>query len=234
MKQTKEFVTRAPAWLVVAFLLWPVPALADSSPLPPCTAGGPPPYPIFGNPPYVRNWSESDLSAGWTPPACVAWASQHFTLLTALAASFPFEGQVDELLMRFGAVSAWRGTRYWSVTDHRWEILITDSAAVEASDRNRRRADFSVAELKAGQDLYFVQQDNRSSGEVTYRMRIEDARPERFAITIENVSAVSLFLFTLFEPGDLEATYIVQRLSPTSWGYYSLSGVRENGLLPGS
>jgi hypothetical protein len=65
-------------------------------------------------------------------------------------------------------------------------------------------------------------------------MRIEDAGPDRFAITMENVSTVSLFLFTLFEPGDLEATYIVQRLSPTSWGYYSLSGVRENGLLPGS
>lgn len=127
-----------------------------------------------------------------------------------------------------------RGTRYWSITDHRWETLITDSAAVEASNRDRRRADFSVAELKAGQDLYFVQQDNRSSGEVTYRMRIEDAGPDRFAITMENVSTASLFLFTLFEPGDLEATHIVQRLSPTSWGYYSLSGVRESGLLPGS
>jgi hypothetical protein len=136
--------------------------------------------------------------------------------------------------MRFGAISAWRGIRYWSITDHRWEILITDSAAVDASDRNRRRADFSVVELKAGQDLYFVQQDNRSSGEVTYRLRIEDAGPDRFAVTMENVTPVSLFLFTLFEPGDIEATYIAQRLSPTSWGYYSLSGVRENGLMPGS
>jgi hypothetical protein len=232
LKRTKPGTSWA--WLALSVLLWPAIAVADGGPLPPCTAGGPPPYPIFGNPPYVRNWSEGDLPAGWTPPACVAWASQHFTLLTALAASFPFEGQADELLMRFGAMSAWRGTRYWSITDHRWETLITDSAAVEASDRERHRADFSLAEMKAGQDLYFVQQDNRSSGAVTYRMRIDDAGPDRIAVTMENVSPVSLFLFTLFEPGDIEATYIAQRLSPTSWGYYSLSAARENGLMPGS
>jgi len=234
LKRTKEPVTGVLfAWLVVPFLLWPMAALADSGPLPPCKAGASPPYPSFAGPPIFRNWSEGDLPTGWAAPACVAWASQHFTLLTALAASFRFEGQADDLLMRFGAVSAWRGTRYWSITDHRWQTLITDSAAVEASDGKRRRADFSVAELRVGKDLYFVQQDNRSSGEVTYRMRVAESGPDRIAITIENVSPVSLFIFTLFEPGDLESTYFLQRLSPTTWGYYSLSGVRENSVLPG-
>jgi hypothetical protein len=233
LKKTTELVSSAvTAWFIASLLLWPTSALADGGPLPPCEAGASATYPTFGNPPNVRNWRAGDLSMDWKPPACVAWASQHFTLLTAIAASFEFAGQADDLLARFGALSAWRGTRYWSITDHRWETLIIDSAAVDAANR-KRRVDFSSAELKAGRAFYFVQQDNRSSGEVTYRMRVDAAGSDRIVITIDNVSTVSLLVFSLFEPGDLESTYIIRRLSPTSWGYYSLSGVRESGFLPG-
>jgi hypothetical protein len=158
---------------------------------------------------------------------CIRWAAQHFTLLTALAGKFHFEGDADTLLARFGDISAWRGIQYWSVSDSRFLTLITDSAAVAASDGAHRRADFSIGEMKSGVDLYFVQKDNRSSGEVTYRMRVEESASNRFVIAIENVSTIWFLILPVFGPGDVKATYVVERLEPTDWGYYSLSGVKE-------
>jgi hypothetical protein len=90
-----------------------------------------------------------------------------------------------------------------------------------------------VDELKSGRDLYFVQRDNRSSGDVIYRMRVEELSVDRFVITIENVSTVWLLVFPIFAAGDLESTYILQRLSPNVWGYYSLWGVRAGQIADG-
>jgi hypothetical protein len=56
-----------------------------------------------------------------------------------------------------------------------------------------------------------------------------ESGPDRFTIDIENVSSVWLFVFPIFGPGDLVSTYVVERLSPPVWGYYSLWGVRNSG-----
>jgi len=184
--------------------------------------------PSYGDPPNVRSWKGQDLT-GWTPPTCARWATARFDRLTAVAGSFRFAGQADDLLGRFAAISRWRGIEYWSITDGSWETLITDSAAVADETGENRRADFTVAELKSGKPLYFVQSDNRSSGGVIYRMSVVESGPDRFTIEIENVSSIWLFVFPIFGPGDLVSTYVVERLSPTVWGYYSLWGVRNSG-----
>jgi hypothetical protein len=220
--------------LALLILAWPAIAYSGTGPIAPCGSDRPAPYPAFADSPKARNWRAVDIAAGWAPAACIGWASQPFTVLTALAGHFRFDGSVDDLLARFGAQSSWSGMKYWSVTDGRWETLITDAAALDSSNPQRRRTDFSLPELKSGADLYFLQKDNRSSDAVTYRMRVTTVRPNRLVVTIENVSAVSLFIFTLFDPGDLESTYIFERLAPTNWGYYSLSGARESAAVIGN
>jgi hypothetical protein len=155
-------------------------------------------------------------------------------VLTALAGTFKFAGTADDLLLRFGALSAWRGIQYWSVTDGRWDTLIADAAALDGSSAARRRADFTLGELKSGANLYFLQQDNRSSNAVTYRMKVEALDANRLIITVENVSAVSVFIFTAYDAGDLKSTYVFERLSPAVWGYYSLSGAREGLAFVGN
>jgi hypothetical protein len=112
------------------------------------------------------------------------------------------------------------------VTDARWEVSIREASAVGDADQRRRRGDFSLAELQSGRDLYFEQKDNRSSGQVVYRVRVEVLDRDRVEIAIGNVTDVSLLLFTLFDPGDLRSLYIMERLSPRVWGFYSLTGVR--------
>jgi hypothetical protein len=164
----------------------------------------------------------------------VAWASQRFTVLTALAGSFRFAGTADDLLLRFGALSAWRGIQYWSVTDGRWDTLIADATALEGSSPARRRSDFTLRELKSGANLYFLQRDNRSADAVIYRMRVEAIDTDRLIVSVENVSAVSVFIFTAFDAGDLKSTYVFERLSSAVWGYYSLSGAREGLALIGN
>jgi hypothetical protein len=64
------------------------------------------------------------------------------------------------------------------VTDNTWRVLITDAAAL-CPDTHRRRADFTAAELKGGSDVFFVQDDSRSSGSVVYRLRTLEASADR-------------------------------------------------------
>jgi hypothetical protein len=219
--------------VLVLVLVWRDFAYAADGPVPPCAMEGPSINPPFADPPNAGNWHPRDL-AGWAPPACIAWASQRFTVLTVLSAIFRFAGNVDDLLAGFGALSAWKGIQYWSVTDGRWDTLITDSFAIDDPSRRQRRPDFTPAELKSGADFYFLQQDNRTSRAVVYRMKVEAAGPNRLVVTVENVSAVSMFLFTLFGSGDLKSTYIFETLSPGIWGYYSLSGTREGAAVIGN
>ena len=204
---------------------------AADGPIAPCAPDAVSSIPAFGDPPNARNWHPRDIATTWSAPACMTWAAQPFTVLTALAGSFKFDGTANDLLRRFGAISAWRGIQYWSVTDGRWDILIADATALDGTDPRSRRADFTLSELKPGAPLYFAQQDNRSSGAVVYRMSVDAIRPDRLVITAENISPVSVFIFTIFDVGDLKSTYIFQRLSPTLWGYYSLSGAREGAAL---
>lgn len=207
------------------------PAVA-APPSPPCGTSPLPAYAAPGAKPAVAVWHRADL-AGWRPPACLGWSAKAPDLLVALAGSFRDPDGLPDLLQRFGAQSRWRGLRYWSDTEQRWETLITDAAALRGPDSGSRRADFSARELLAGEPLYVAQSDNRSSNAVVYRLQLRDGAPDRLVVTIENVSSVWLVLLPLFGPGDLSSIYFLDRLGPGLWGYYGLSAVRGGLIGPG-
>jgi hypothetical protein len=220
-------------WLLLALLLWAGAGEAATGKSPPCGDPQFPPHPPTGAPVNVLTWREGEPIGGFGFANCGLSASWGSTLLVGLAGSFPFDGKASDLLARFGAVSSLRGVQYWSATDHRWETLITDASAVDGTKEERARPDFSLAEMKAGRDLYFEQRDNRSSRRVIYRMKLRESGDQRFVLTIDNLTEVRLFLFPLFAPGDLQSLYVLERLGPGRWGYYSLTGVREGFLSMG-
>lgn len=191
--------------------------------LPPCRGVSHPASPGPGAPPQVQVWNSGELPAAWRPPACTGWTTRSFKMLIALAGSFRHDGDAEALLGRFGAVSILTEIRYWSVSDSAWRPLVTEATALSAPDPDRRRADFTAAEMAAGDDLFFAQSDNRSSNEVVYRLRVLEMRPGRLVIQAENVSAVRLLLLSLFEPGDIQIVYFLERRSPGVWDYYSLT-----------
>ncbi len=201
---------------------------AAEGPLPPCAGVAPvPSYSAPGASPNIHVWTSAKLG-GWTPSACTGFTAKGDGVLVAVAGSFLFNGSADALLARFGAVSALKGVKYWSVTEGAWRNLITKATALQGPDIHRPRTDFTNAEMRSGADLYFAQSDNRAGGDVVYRMRVLEFAPDRFVVAIENVSPVSRYLVTLFNPGDLYAVHFLERRGPKVWGYYGMAWAGES------
>jgi hypothetical protein len=211
-------------------LSWPNIGLAQVGAQPPCGITPQPAYARPGDDPALLIWS---AAAKWVPPACTGWRPEGSEVGAALAGSFRFGGSTADLAARFGAVSTLRGIRYWSVSDRSWKTLIESAAAVDNPDRRTQRRDFSVAEMTSGNVLYFVQRDNRSSGDVLYAMHVREVGPDRLRIDIENASTVKAYMFTLYKPGELQSSFFINRLAPDIWGFYSLSrSLNTPSLLP--
>ncbi len=88
--------------------------------------------------------------------------------------------------------------RYWSTTHQQWQTLIVSANASTGAQPGHHREDFTPAELTAGKVLYLEQVDNLS-GTAIYRMRIDEASPNRLVFDVENVSTMRYFLVTLFQ-----------------------------------
>ena len=86
--------------------------------------------------------------------------------------------------------------------------------------------------MRSYKELYFMQDDSRSSGEIVYRMSVRENGPTRLVIEVENVTPVRVLLMTLFHPGDLQFVYFLERQAPDIWGIYSLSRTREGSNIP--
>ena len=222
------------AWraLILGTLLFcPVTVGALDHPSPPCGVPAQPSYASPGGPPNVRVFSGAAAGVRWAPPACTGWKDHGFRVLVALAGSVRTDGGADGLLRRFGAISEFQGIRYWSASDKRWRVLITDASALDDPDATRRRRDFTAAEMRSYKELYFMQDDSRSSGKIVYRMRVRENGPTRLVIEIDNVTPIRVLLMTLFHPGDLQFVYFLERQAPDIWGIYSLSRTREGSNI---
>ena len=193
----------------------------------PC-AGGAAAYPAPGAAPAVSVWHDSDLTAAhWQPPACLGWAAaSRSKLLVALSGSFRFDGSMDNLLARVGAISALPKVQYWSTTDKKWRPLAKEASALRGPDAKSRRGDFSAAELVKNATLYSWEDDSRT-GEIVYRLRVDESTPERAVLASENITPVRQFFLTLFRPGALQSVMFIQRLSPGVFGVTTLSRTGE-------
>src|SRR4051812_35276165 len=84
---------------------------AQAYPVPPCGSAAQPTYSQPGQQPNVSAWAKGQLT-DWTPPACVGQRAENREIVLALSGSFTHEGTSEDLLARFGRLSALRGVRY--------------------------------------------------------------------------------------------------------------------------
>jgi hypothetical protein len=199
----------------------------DAQPQMPCDgAAAAPAYAPAGADPAMQTWS----GIAWHAPSCLGWPASHYRFVIAVAGRFD-AGTDEALRRRLGAISAMKGLRYWSVTEGGLRVLIKDAAALARAD-GARREDFTPAEIRAGAVLYFLEEDNRSSEPVTYRMRILEATAERIVADTENVTPIKAFV-TLFPPGTFRAAYVMTRVDARSWELYALSAAtdRASGMV---
>jgi hypothetical protein len=211
----------------IALLLVFTPAVVVAGadgPTPPCgISASSLTYPPIGVPPTIEIWHGTDLErAGWRPPACSGWPHlSRSKLVLAFAGSFRFDGTVDALLTRIGAVSTLSDTLYWSITDQAWRPLSVGTAALSRPDASSRRPDFTAAEMAVGRELFYWQNDSRS-GEIVYRMQVLERSAGRAVIATDNLTSVRFFMIPLFAPGALQSVEYIEQLSPARWGVYIL------------
>ena len=71
-------------------------------------------------------------------------------------------------------------------------------------------------------------------------MRVGESGPGRLIIHMENLSRIGVLLLTLFNPGDLQSVYFLDRLSPpglgilqpvTGWHFRQRAERKPHGLI---
>jgi hypothetical protein len=197
-----------------------------AGPQPPCAASGS--YPALDASPVIGIWHGKELEHGnWQPPLCTGWpANSRSKLLITLTGSFHFNGTMEALLARVGAISSLRTIRYWSVTEKEWGPMAYDASALSDGSPQSRRNDFSGADFVKGADLYYWENDTRM-GETVYRLHIHESSPERVMISSDNITPIKRFFFTLFKPDSLQSLLFIQRLSPGIFGVYIMNRAGE-------
>jgi len=215
------------SWIVrisfVVVLLSPISAAAIElvSPCPPAPASV---FPALDAPPVIGVWHEKELlQANWNPPSCTGWSSAaHSRLLVTLAGQFRFNGTLNNLLDRIGAISSMREIRYWSADDKAWRPLVSDASALTSPSPASRRADFDASDLTNGAQLYYSEKDSRNR-ETVYRLSVHAESPECFILTNENITPIRRFVFTIFKPSTLQSVVVLRRLSINIFGVYMLN-----------
>jgi hypothetical protein len=209
-------------------------AAADTGPQPPCGGDTFPAYPEVDSPPAVKVWDRAELGGNWAPPACTGWSELGFSTLVATAARFHHSGGEETLLHRVAAISELSGMRYWSTTHKRWQTLIPSAWAVTAPAGDKRREDFAASEMIEGRTLYFHQEDNLS-GKAIYQMRVIKVSADKLVVSVENLTTMRFLFMPLFQPGEMQSIYFLDRESQDVWRYYSLvrMGKKASSLTAG-
>jgi hypothetical protein len=183
----------------------------------------------LGAPPAVKIWHPRDATpAPWDPRTCVDAAPAGAPrLAVALSGGFAFDGTLDALLARIGAVSTWPSLRYWSVTSRRWRPLVRDAFALSGAEVSRRRPDFTAAELRREEGVYYAQQENGSSTALVYRLRVWQRGPTEAVIEMANVSPIHYGVLTLFDPGALQLVVSIREVRRGAWDLHILTRVDQ-------
>ena len=156
----------------------------------------------------------------WQPPSCTGWpAESRSKLIVTVTGSFHFDGGMDALLTKVGAISTLKEIFYWSAIDKKWGHLANDASALSDANAMDRRRDFAASDFVKGTDLYYWE-DCESTGPTVYRLKVFESTPQRLVISSDNVTTVHKFIFTLFKPGALQSVLFIQQLSPETFGVY--------------
>lgn len=191
-----------------------------------CGQAPAPAYPASDRAPLVHCWLAEGRQDG-PAPDCTGLRGREPELLVRVIGSYAAAGDLAGQLLRLGAVSALKGMGYWSFSDRKRMQLINEAYAVDSPVQLRPRPDFSLVELQRGDELYFVQRDNRSSALVPYGLRLLSTGPDTALLRVENVGVIKMMGLTLMAPRDVQWALTLERLPAGRFGYRSLLAVQR-------
>jgi hypothetical protein len=188
-----------------------------------------PTYPPLDAPPNAQA-SHFDAAAPLSGSDCftgnssgATWITVASTLRTALSQS--------ELIERFGAISQLLDVQYWSTLEHAWRPLVSAAFAVDSSDLDKPRTDYSVAELSTGSDRYYRVTDTRSGNAVHYSLQLWPSSHRRVIVETTNIEPIKKWGITLYAPRGLSTLYLLHERSPGVWSYYSITRAIPQSFL---
>jgi hypothetical protein len=137
----------------------------------------------------------------------------------------------ETFIGRFGAISELLTVQYWSTTDQKWRPLVSKASAIDGPKSTQPRADYSAAELAAGDGRYYLITDSRSGHATAYRLRLRQIQPGRVVVETSNVSAIKEWGVTIYAANGLDTWYFLNERSPGVWAYYSITRVIPASLF---
>ena len=219
-------------WLPLAFALTSGVAMASDLPAEPACMrnGAPPVYAPLNAPPIARAMR---VSAGGIPPAgasCFEKSDSAATWIT-VASIVRTSNSQNAFIARLGAISTLAAVQYWSTTEQKWRPMVTSASAITSARSRLPRADYSLADLVAGEDRYYSVTDSRSGRAVAYRLRLLQSQPTGLLVETANVDAIRQWGITVYAPGGLHTLYFLKKQSPDVWDYYSVTRVLPDTFL---
>lgn len=194
-----------------------------------CGKAPPPAYPAVDKPAIVQSWLRGGRQDG-VAPDCSGLRGADFELVVRVTARFASPLDLATMLYRLGKVSALKGMPYWSYTEKKRQLLIRESYAIDHPDSMHQRPDFSLAELRSGTALFFVQSDNRASTLVPYSLQLLSGGPDRLVLRVENVGDLRYMGLKVVAAHEMQWVMALEPLGPGEWGYRSLLGICHLGV----
>lgn len=228
MKRPAVLLLALHALAALSWILAPANALAQSGfegfeLRPPCEGTSAPAYGKPGGPPAIMVWPESSLNkSAWAAAPCLHWGGGKMRLAVALAATLNATS-LDELLVRFGALSRYKSIRFWSVMYETWDDFVDSSGFVDGPEGQQVLPDYAPADYVTGRDFYYFEASR--AGRTIHRMTVRKRSPDRIEIATENITPIRFAMATLFEPGALQSVTFFDRRSSSEWGYFQTIGV---------
>ena len=202
---------------------------AAGEPRPPCDAAPDPAHAPVGAPAAVRIWRAGELVAPWVPPGCLRWRTRGFAVLIAVSGRMAANDGHRRMIRRLTDTAGLSAVRYWSFTRKRWRPLFLEVVALEGPDPARRRADFTVDDIRAGRDYFLWQKENSLATGMIFRNRALEISENRLVLQQENVSPSYIAFLKVLGRRELETVAFIDRERGDVWRYYSLSRVGHDG-----
>jgi hypothetical protein len=193
---------------------------------PPCEGPPHPAYAQTGGPPLIASWNEDDLNkAAWQFSPCLHWTDGRTRMATALAAAV-HAPSLDHLLVRYGALSQYKGIRFWSTMHQSWEPFVTQAGFTDGPEARYIVPDLKPEDFVTGRQFYYYEIDPRT-GRTIHHLTVQQRTADRVELATENLTPIKYSMFTVFEAHALRSATFIERRGVGEWGYYQTIGVGE-------
>ncbi len=179
-------------------------------------------YPPVDEAPAINVHYYDALGPQWAPAACAGWRTAKVAFLITTAGKFHHAGGVEEIAARLGAISSYHDILYWSHRRQEWRPLMPEAFALAGPDPEKKRDDFTAAEMLGGDPHYFWQS---ASGKFAYRVQVREGDANRLVIEMENITGFQMLFLPVFRPGDARMLYFIEKEAGDVWRYYAMIAV---------